>query len=142
MIRKHFRIRRLALGLAFAAVVVPTAQATPYGGGPTTQDVATASVLSTDVSSYELRGTHIVPNGMTLTATDVVRSENSFGVDGPSAGGATGPSAVDVISTSSTSSFDWRDAGIGASVALVAALMLLTAVGFGRRHRSRSLASA
>ena len=29
MIRKHFRLKRIALGLAFAAVVVPIAQAKP-----------------------------------------------------------------------------------------------------------------
>ena len=29
MIRKHFRLKKIALGLAFAAVVVPIAQAKP-----------------------------------------------------------------------------------------------------------------
>ena len=36
MIRKHFRLKRIALGLALAtAVVAPTAQAAVYVDGPT-----------------------------------------------------------------------------------------------------------
>jgi hypothetical protein len=146
MIRKHFRIRRLVLGLAFAtAFSVPVAQATPnvYGPTPEIQSGITAQAadayLTTEVSPYELRGTHIVPSGMTVTPTSVVRSENSFGAPGPSAGGAVGPQSVATAST--TSSFDWNDAGIGAAGALGVALLLVTAVMLGRRHRT-GLASA
>jgi hypothetical protein len=39
-------------------------------------------------------------------------------------------------STVRSDRFDWSDAGIGASIVFGAALMLLTAVGLGRRHRS------
>lgn len=65
-----------------------------------------------------------------------VRSENSFGAPGPSAGGAQGPVAVKTVSVSSSSGFDWSDAGIGAAVAFGIALLLVTAVALGRRHRS------
>jgi hypothetical protein len=137
MIRKHFRLKRIALGLAFAAIAAPVAQATPYGGSPGSQQ--DQSVLSTEVSPYELRSTHIVPGGMTLASSTIVRSENSFGAPGPSAAGATGPQHV--ISTTSSSRFDWTDASLGAAAAFATALLLLTAVGLGRRNRSR-LASA
>ena len=137
MIRKHFRLKRIALGLAFAAIAAPVAQATPYGGSPASQQ--DQSVLSTEVSPYELRSTHIVPGGMTLAPSSIVRSENSFGAPGPSAAGATGPQHV--ISTTSASGFDWTDASLGAAAAFAMALVLLTTVGLGRRNRSR-LASA
>jgi hypothetical protein len=132
MIRKHFRLKRIALGLAFAAIAAPVAQATPYGGSPASQQ--DQSVLSTEVSPYELRSTHIVPGGMTLVQPSIVRSENSFGAPGPSAAGATGPQHV--ISATSSSRFDWTDASLGAAAAFGTALLLLTAVGLGRRNRS------
>jgi hypothetical protein len=65
-----------------------------------------------------------------------VRSENSFGAPGPSAGGAQGPVAVKTASVSSSSGFDWNDAGIGAGAAFGIALLLVTAVALGRRYRS------
>jgi hypothetical protein len=64
-----------------------------------------------------------------------VRSENSFGAPGPSAGGAQGPVAVKTASVSSSSGFDWNDAGIGAAVTFGIALLLVTAVALGRRYR-------
>lgn len=146
MIRKHFRIRRLVLGLAFAALAAPVAQATPNVYGPTAEiqsgitAQAADAYLSTEVSPYEMRGTHVVPNGMTVTPTSVVRSENSFGAPGPSAGGAVGPHSVATASATSTG-FDWSDAGIGAGTAFGLALLLVTAVMLGRRHRT-GLASA
>jgi len=138
MIRKHFRLKRIVLGLAFAAIAAPAAQATPYGGAPESRH--DQSLLSTEVSAYEVVSDRaILPGGMTLASSSVVRSENSFGAPGPSAAGATGPAEVALVRT--TTGFDWSDAGIGASAAFGAALMLLTAVGLGRRNRSR-LASA
>jgi hypothetical protein len=64
-----------------------------------------------------------------------VRSENSFGAPGPSAGGAQGPVVVKTASVSSSSGFDWNDAGIGAAVAFGIAVLLVTAVALGRRYR-------
>jgi hypothetical protein len=143
MIRKHFRFRRLVLGLAFAAAAVaPAAQATPEIQAGLTG--SSDAYLTTEVSAYELRNTNIVPPGMTLTDSSAVRSEHSFGAPGPSAAGATGPQEV-AVTVSSSSGFDWSDAGIGASAVFAAALLLLTAVGLNRRHRSRldrTLASA
>jgi hypothetical protein len=46
-----------------------------------------------------------------------------------------------LTTSASDDGFNWSDAGIGASVSFGAALLLLTAVGLGRRSRSRGLAS-
>jgi hypothetical protein len=139
MIRKHFRLKRIALGLAFAAIAAPVAQATPYGGSVSSSQKDQA-VLSTEVSSYEVVGGRtILPGGMTMASSSLIRSENSFGAPGPSAAGATGPQHV--ISSTSSSTFDWTDASLGAAAAFAMVLLLLTAVGLGRRNRSR-LASA
>ena len=56
--------------------------------------------------------------------------------DDPSLAGATDPQVVAAASTTSDG-FNWSDAGIGASIAFGAALMLLMAVILGRRFRSR-----
>jgi hypothetical protein len=42
------------------------------------------------------------------------------------------------VTASGSEEFQWTDAGIGASVTLGAALLLLTCVGLGSRYRSRS----
>jgi hypothetical protein len=169
MIRKHFRLKRIALGLAFAAIAVPVAQAKPVseiqGHGGTTP---TMSQLEAQGNAYQTRvrseNTSRRPIAseisvqLTLSQAQVealryqamvdlysrqnpVRSENSFGAPGPSVGGAQGPSSTPTVSTVRSDRFDWSDAGIGGSIVFGAALMLLTAVGLGRRNRSR-LASA
>ncbi len=134
MIRKHFRLKRVVVGLAFAAIVAPAAQATPYGGTATSSGAD--SYLSTQVAPYELR-THVLPSGMTLAAPLVARSENSLGAGGPSTVGATNPVRVPVASTVSADAFDWSDAAIGALAAFGTALVLLTALVLGRRQHSR-----
>ena len=142
MIRKHFRVKRLVVGLAFAAILAPAAQATPYGGG-ISNSRADSDLLTTQVSPYEMRGTHVLPNGMTLVSPPIARSENSRGSGGPNTVGATNPVSMPAIRTVSASGFDWSDAAIGASVAFAAALLLLTSVTVARRHRDRTgLASA
>jgi hypothetical protein len=139
MIRKHFRLKRVMVGLAFAAIVAPAAQATPYGG-TVSNSSSRVDYLSTQVSPYELgsgQATHVLPSGMTLAAPLVARSENSRGAGGPSTVGATNPVAVPVASTASADAFDWSDAAIGALVAFGTALVLLTATMLGRRQHSR-----
>jgi hypothetical protein len=166
MIRKHFRIRRIVLGLAFAAIAAPAAQA--YSGY--TVDGPTPGIQSkTDARHQALLDRHAALGQLpittpqrkiaseisvqsTLTPLQVegmrwqamadlyarqnpVRSENSFGAPGPGAGGAQGPTGVEVVASTS-SRFDWSDAGIGASVVFGAALMLLlAAAALGRRNR-------
>ena len=121
MIRKHFRLKRIAIGLAFAAVAVPaTASATPYVSNSDRgiPQVQSSSYLSTQVSPYELgtgQATRVLPGSMTLSH-EVVRSQKPV--------------------AASSNGFDWSGPIIGASVAFAAALVLLTALNF-RRNRDR-----
>ena len=140
MIRKHFRLKRLVLGLAFAALLAPAAQATPYAPG---SGRVIERDLSVQVSPYEVRGTHVLPGGMTLSTAQGVRSENSLGSGGPNTIGATNPVIAPAISTASADVFDWSDAAIGGSIVFGVALALLTAFALARRNRDRTrLASA
>jgi hypothetical protein len=147
MIRKHFRLKRIALGLAFAAVVVaPTAQASValVDGHPAPvsytaverQPIASEISVQSGVPQLQVEGLRWQAMADAYQAQPPVRSENSFGAPGPSLAGATGPQVVAAASTTSDG-FNWSDAGIGASVAFGAALMLLMAVILGRRFRSR-----
>jgi hypothetical protein len=150
MIRKHFRIRRIVLGLAFAAILAPSAQAvTGYtidGGTAVMQSAPTSKSIRSEISVQPTLSQAQVEALRYQAMVDFyarqnpVRSENSFGVPGPSAGGAQGPVATQTVSQVGSSSFDWSDAGIGGSIVFGAALMLLAAVTLGRRHH-RSLAS-
>jgi hypothetical protein len=149
MIRKHFRLRRIVVGLVFAAIVAPAAYATPYGGEPTsevqsrTPHRAFASEISVQptVSALQAEGMRWQAIADMYLSQSPVRSENGFGAPGPSAAGATGPELVAAVSTSPSNGFDWSDASVGAGVTFGVTLLLLTAIGLGRRSRSR-LASA
>jgi hypothetical protein len=147
MIRKHFRLKRIALGLAFAAVVVvPTAQARValVDGHPAPvsytavahQPIASEISVQSGVPQLQVEGLRWQAMADAYQAQSPVRSENSFGAPGPSLAGATGPQVAAAASTTSDG-FNWSDAGVGASVAFGAALMLLMAVILGRRFRSR-----
>jgi hypothetical protein len=146
MIRKHFRLKRIALGLAFAAVVVaPTAQArvalvdghaAPVSYTAVEHPIASEISVQSGVPQLQVEGLRWQAMADAYQAQSPVRSENSFGAPGPSLAGATGPQVVAAASTTSDG-FNWSDAGIGASVAFGAALMLLMAVVLGRRFRSR-----
>lgn len=60
MIRKHFRLRRLVLGLAaslaIAAGAAPTVQAKPIGGSPAYQASTSQRIVPTDVRDHRLIG--------------------------------------------------------------------------------------
>lgn len=153
MIRKHFRLKRIALGLALAtAVVAPTAQAAVYVDGPTPgvqagyiraaahQPIASEMSVQSPVSQLKVEG-------MRWQAM-AKQYENMPGITAAGAALANQkhsalpvPITQAVTTSVSDSGFNWSDAGIGASVAFGAALLLLTAVGLGRRSRSRGLAS-
>ena len=144
MIRKHFRLKKIALGLAFAAVAVPSAQASTsvlLDGHP-------APVSYSYVARQPIASEISVQSGVPQLQVEGLRwqamakaYENSPGI---TAAGAALSNAkhsaypVSVVQTSSSSDgFNWSDAGIGASIAFGAALMLLMAVILGRRFRSR-----
>lgn len=132
MIRKHFRLKRIALGLAIAAVAAPTAQAAVYVDGPTPGvqagyiRAASHQPIQSEMSVQSTSGPGITALGAALA------NANHAAYPVPNA----------VVSSTNSDGFNWSDAGIGASVTFGAALLLLTAVGLGRRARSRSLASA
>lgn len=143
MIRKHFRLKRIALGLAFAALAIaPTAQARVAlvdGHAAPISYTAVAHPIASEIS---------VQSGVPQLQVEALRwqamakaYENSPGI---TAAGAALSNAkhtaypVSVVQATTTSDgFNWSDAGIGASVAFGAALMLLLAVVIGRRFRSR-----
>ena len=143
MMRKHFRLKKVALGLAFAAVAVPTAQASPVllDGHP-------APVSYTAVAHQPIASEMSVQSGVPQLYVEGLRwkamakaYENSPGI---TAAGAALSNAkhsaypVSVVQTTTSSDgFNWSDAGIGAAIAFGAALMLLMAVILGRRFRSR-----
>jgi hypothetical protein len=146
MIRKHFRLKKIALGLAFAAVVVPTAQARVVIDGYPAQASSTAvaqqaiaSEISVQSPNYQLGGTVPRLTGSALVNAPApvshITAAGTAMANAKHAALPVGPNPV--VQTASSSGFDWSDAGIGALVAFGAALMLLTAVVLGRRHRSR-----
>jgi hypothetical protein len=115
MIRKHFRLKQIALGLAFAAVVVPIAQARVIIDGYAAPVSYTAVAHQPIASTIKLTGAALV--NAPVPASHIT-----------SAG------------TASSSSVNWSAVGIGASVSFAALLLLLTAVALGRRNRPRDLA--
>jgi len=153
MIRKHFRLKRIALGLALAtAVVAPTAQAAVYVDGPTPgvqagyiraashQKIASEMSVQSPVSLLKVEGMRWMAManqyyrnrpGITAAGAALANQKHS----------AYPVPTTQVSTTSVSDGFNWSDAGIGASISFGAALLLLTAVGLGRRSRSRGLAS-
>jgi len=142
MIRKHFRLKRIALGLAFAAVVVaPTAQARVA-----LVDGHAAPVSYTAVSNQPIASEISVQSGVPQLQVEGLRWQamaKAYESPGITAAGAALSNAkhtaypVSVVQTTTSDGFNWGDAGIGASIAFGAALMLLMAVVLGRRFRSR-----
>jgi hypothetical protein len=66
----------------------------------------------------------------------VAFSERSFGVPGPD------PSLVPQLAVSTSSGFDWTDAGLGASTAFGAVLLLGLGIVLVRRNQHSGLTSA
>jgi hypothetical protein len=148
MIRKHFRIRRIVLGLAFAAIAVPIAQATPadsqvgsdqpispvqisiHGGVTPTlaqlEKEAQAKMVGSQVGSDQpISPVQIsIHGGVTPTLAQLEAEASGYREQ---------LNASQNLSTG----FDWGDAGVGASFVFGAALALLTSVALGRRYRSR-----
>jgi len=139
MIRKHFRLKRIALGLAFAAVVVPVAQAKPVSQSPVR---LTGAALVNAPAPVSVRTPIHLTGPALVNAPAPVSHITAAGAALANAKHAALPVPNQVVETSTSGSFNWSDAGIGASVSIGALLLLVTAVGFGRRARSRGLASA
>jgi hypothetical protein len=149
MLRKHFRIRRLVIGLAFAALAVPTAASArtagyfvDYGPAPVSH-VSAPTQIRTEHSASTI--TPLQADGLRWQAMARIyerqqaaqaTSERSNGVPGPN------PSLVPQVVLSTSNSFDWRDAGIGASSAFAVALILVIGVALMRRNQHTGLTQA
>lgn len=140
MIRKHFRLKRIALGLVFAAVVVPSAQATVLLDGhpaPVSYTAVASQPIASEISVQSVSQLQV--EGLRWQAM-----AKAYEHPGITAAGAALANAkhsaypVSVVQTTTTSDgFNWSDAGIGAAFTFAAALMLLMAVVLGRRFKSR-----
>jgi hypothetical protein len=150
MIRKHFRIRRIVLGLAVAAIAVPVAQAKPvdyqvrfdqpispaqislHGGVTPTLAQLEAEAQRMSARSYQqLSDTpqSSIHGGITPTMAQLETQAQQYRAKIDAAQGS--PAVL------RSDRFDWSDAGIGGAAAFGAALVLLMSVGVGRRYRSR-----
>ena len=192
MFRRHLRFRRrLLVGLAFAAVVVPTAPAGaaslstfidngrvapksdaivlstppsylqyhevggPVAAGPVARSERSYNApaqLTSETKRFlamakatERTITPLQADGIRWSAMakfygqnqpSVAISERSNGVKGPD------PSLVPQVVLSTSSGFDWTDAGVGASTVFAAALLLGIALYLTRRNQHSGLTSA
>ena len=146
MIRRHLRLRRAFLALAFAVLAAPTAAQAVTGVMVDTglPPGIHSTAVDPRVSPFQLKVQAMRLNAMAnqYQSQSSLRSENSFGVPGPSAGGATGPQTTVSATSSSSDSFDWGSAGIGAGIVLGGIAFLLIMRELGRRNGKTGLAKA
>lgn len=132
MIRKHFRFKRLVLGLAvgfaIAAVTAPAVPAMHIDRATGGTQASSEKYGTLDPWAY-----NVIHRS---TQANIV-SAGKYGPLDPWAYAVTHRSSPAVVTGRPDNGFNWADAGIGASVSFGAALMLLTAVALGRRYRSR-----
>jgi hypothetical protein len=144
MIRKHFRLKRLVLGLAFAAFAVPAVPAAAAslsyyadGGAPPVSYATDSHNITSEHSARSDTLTPLQVEGMRWQAIADAYRQPSAAISGRSLGvPRANPSSTPLVASSTSGGFDWQDAGIGASAAFGVALVLLTVVALGRRHRS------
>ena len=146
MIRKHFRFKRLVLGLAFvvaiAAFSAPAVQAKPISGSGPLDPWAYNVIHRSTQANVAPAGKYgqLDPWAYTLIHRSTqanVASAGKYGQLDPWAYTVIHRSSSAVVTARTDNGFNWSDAGIGASVSFGAALLLLTAVALGRRYRSR-----
>jgi hypothetical protein len=160
MIRFHRRsrrkVRRLVLGLAFAAVAafaVPLAQA-KHLSAPQSVQQRHAAAANLQVSGPTSSG--VYADGLRLTAMAKAYQNADAQASRPTPyqlqveglrwtamakaykqAGASGAITSTGRATATPSrGFDWRDAGIGAAIAFGVALVLVTGVAVARHHRT------
>ena len=132
MIRKHFRFKRMILGLAvgfaIAAVTAPVVSAMRVDGATGGAQASSEKYGSLDPWAYNVihrsTQTNVAPAG-------------KYGQLDPWAYTVIHQSSPSVVTARPANGFDYSDAGIGASISFGAAILLLTAVALGRRYRSR-----
>src|SRR5713226_8655301 len=105
MIRKHFRLKRIALGLAFAAVVVPVAQAKPVSQSPVRLSGAALVNAPAPVSvqsRIQLSGAALVNAPAPVSAQSPSKLSGAALVNAPAP-----VSHVTAAGTSTSGSFNW-----------------------------------
>jgi len=132
MIRKHFRFKRMILGLAvgfaIAAVTAPVVSAMRVDGATGGAQASSGKYGTLDPWAY---------NVIHRSTQATVAPAGKYGQLDPWAYTVIHRSSPAVVTARTANGFNWSDAGIGASVSFGAALLLLTAVALGRRYRSR-----
>ena len=119
MVRRYVRLRRLLLGLAFAATAVPIAQAQPGSSGFWTERPVRAQIAPHSAYANQWRARlDSYAAGSSQTASPRQDNAQTAGTNGPDG-------------------FSWTAAGIGAVVTFGAAALLLAVLAVGRRYRSR-----
>ena len=132
MIRKHFRFKRMILGLAvgfaIAAVTAPVVSARRVDGATGGAQASSEKYGTLDPWAYNVihqsTQTNVAPAG-------------KYGQLDPWAYTVIHRSSPSVVTARPDNGFNYGDAGIGASILFGAAILLLTAVALGRRYRSR-----
>ena len=132
MIRKHFRFKRMILGLAvafaIAAVTAPVVSAMRVEGATGGTQASSEKYGSLDPWAYNVihrsTQTNVAPAG-------------KYGQLDPWAYTVIHQSSPSVVTARPDNGFNYGDAGVGASILFGAAILLLTAVAIGRRNRSR-----
>jgi hypothetical protein len=157
MIRKHFRFKRLILGLAVVfAIAAVTAPALPAmhvdsatGGTQASSEKygpldpwAYAVIHQSTQATLPSAGKYGPLDPWAYAVIHQSKQANvvpagNYGPLDPWAYAVIHRSSPSVVTARSDNGFNYSDAGIGASVFFGAALLLLTAVALGRRYRSR-----
>ena len=142
--RKNWFIKRIALGLAIAAVAAPVAQAKVDEGSSVQAN--TYQAFATDFPSYA-NVVNASDYGMPRpTATDYAISRGDLIEVVRSTPNGTPSDKIEFVRTQPRSigepqvvsaGFDWKDAGIGAGLAL-ALVLLGTAAALASRHVGRA----
>ena len=142
--RRTKRIRGLILALATAAVLAPAASGHVYFGSTSHADYSglTPQALQAmnerwtklaasyqQVRPDDRGGVRGVQQSLDTASTQSVRADDRGGIRG------VGPTETPLVASSHSDTFDWADAGIGASITLFAAGMLAAAA-LARRRRT------
>jgi hypothetical protein len=132
MIRKHFRFKRMILGLAvgfaIAAVTAPVVSAMRVEGATGGAQASSEKYGTLDPWAYNVIHRSTQAN---------VAPAGKYGQLDPWAYTVIHQSSPSVVTARPDNGFNYGDAGIGASILFGAAILLLTAVALGRRYRSR-----
>lgn len=141
--RKHFRFRRLVLGLAFgfaiAAFSATAVQAKPTSGyGPL--DPWAYSLVHRSTDANVVSAGKYGPLDPWAYAV-IHRSSSRSSVPQDVRDHRLVAQLVQSDRQTSQSAFNWGDAGIGASVSFGVVLVLLMAIALGRRYRQRPTGS-